>query len=386
MSPSKKSRGLQHRPLSEVFDKQVEQSNRLLSRFKEEREFEQIKDQIEDRRIDTRAIQSPVTRTTVDQQSPVSKSQRITGDQESPVTIGHSITNEMDTSDQQTPAANSPQYTGVQPSPVPESHQQTNDRQTPYSDPASAFTKVPNIFFDKLLSILDPYEFKVYARLFRLSHGFRRTQCLVGYKSLADACGLSTRHVKRVIPVLELKGLIKVLKVHNSADTKGTLYEVYTGDQQSRVPDSHERQRVTSAERSSNKEDHEDPLKTDHHQRTKTLYEEVTGNTWSKADQQAYQQIGFIPLGQIESTIRAVFERAKDRPRSLNYFVQEILGAAKAKPIGAAAMRQLEQIVARVRELHVGGDAEGLRQHVERECRRQGIGFDLDLFNEIISR
>ena len=85
----------------------------------------------------------------------------------------------------------------------------------------------------------------------------------------------------------------------------------------------------------------------------------------------------------IEATIRAVLERAKDQPRSLNYFVQEILGAGKGKPAGTASRRQLEQIIARVRELHIGGDAEGLRQHVEKECRRQGIGFDLDLFKEI---
>jgi hypothetical protein len=46
--------------------------------------------------------------------------------------------------------------------------------------------------------------------------------------------------------------------------------------------------------------------------------------------------------------------------------------------------RKYMQIIARIRDLHVGGRLEDFVAHVKRECSREGIVFDLDIFNEII--
>ncbi|MEM4412708.1 MAG: hypothetical protein QXD59_00370 [Candidatus Caldarchaeum sp.] len=82
----------------------------------------------------------------------------------------------------------------------------------------------------------------------------------------------------------------------------------------------------------------------------------------------------------------AVAERAPERINSFAYFVREI--AAAARPESRAALRRrLEQIVRRVRQLHVGAANYGiadLAEDVKRTCAREGIPFDPDLFNEII--
>src|SRR5262249_49952999 len=106
------------------------------------------------------------------------------------------------------------QQTLVTQSPV--AHQSPVSSSHPYTEPERNYTKVPNVVLDKLESLLDPYEFKVYMRLFRLSHGFRTNQCTVGYHALAQGCSLSIRHIKRVVPQLIARGLVEILEVHNT--------------------------------------------------------------------------------------------------------------------------------------------------------------------------
>jgi hypothetical protein len=88
----------------------------------------------------------------------------------------------------------------VQPTPVQGLHQgriDTSAKSAPvqsehqYIEPESHYLKVPNDVIDRLMPLLGSSEFKVYLRLFRLSHGFRQVECLVGYGALSSACGLS---------------------------------------------------------------------------------------------------------------------------------------------------------------------------------------------------
>jgi hypothetical protein len=289
-----------------------------------------------------------------------------------------------DTGDQQTLVTESPVD---QQTPVSNSHQ--------YAEPERNFVKVPNTIFDKLMSLLDPYEFKVYLRLFRLSYGFHKTQCLVGYTSLSQACNLSIRHIKRVIPELEIKGLIKIITTYNAADIKGTLYEVFTGDQQTPVPDSHRRPTVTSDQLSPNKLDDDDFKKTDHHQSehekaTMMIYQKITENNWTKADQKSYEKVKNVPTEKIELAIRLTKERANNRPNSFAYFVKEILAVANpSQQSRTQRKKSLENIVDRVRTNRVGGSSysiSDLAYDVKEICVREGVMFDHDIFNEVISK
>jgi hypothetical protein len=329
--------------------------------------------------------------------------------------------NTQNTSAQQTPVTNSPQGTislqGTE-SPVSNSLQGTDGHQsiildqTPvtnshqYIEPEKQYTKVLNSIFDELMAKLDPYEFKVYMRLYRLSYGFRKTQCVVGYAALSEACDLSTRHIKRVIPELQMKGLIKVVSTYNSASIKGTLYEVYAGDQQTPVTNSHQRPTDTSDRQSSNKDhDHDDFKKTDHHQSATRddddqisdhqrsvmeIYSKLTGNPWSKVDSSAYEKIKTVPVEIIRSAITATLQRAISRPNSLSYFVREILSLANPSPASKAAVKaQIKAIADRIRQAHIGDGSYSFADfsaELKDRCAKEGIAYTSELINEVIEK
>jgi hypothetical protein len=74
--------------------------------------------------------------------------------------------------------------------------------------PISGYTRVPNTILDSVLAVIAPTEQSVYLRLFRLSHGYGKPTCMVGYDALAKACHVSTRTVQTAIARLEQRGLI----------------------------------------------------------------------------------------------------------------------------------------------------------------------------------
>jgi len=295
------------------------------------------------------------------------------------------------TGDQQTPVTETPVTSSHQ---VPTSHQSTKAYQAPvpishqYTELKEHFTKIPNASFDKLIASLDPYEFKVYFRLYRLSHGFHQNHCFLGYASLSKGCSLSNRHLKRIIPKLVSRGLVKVLKVYNEGKNKGTLYEISTGDQQSPVTHRHRGPAVTGDQQSPNKED--DDLKDiSHHQReTMTIYQELTHNKWKKADNRAYQKIKDVPIEKIEAAIHSASQRAASRPNSLSYFIKEISNLAQPSAQSRTQRKKtLEKIIQQVEQTHLGQQQYSFsefREDVKLECGRTGKPFDSDLFNEII--
>jgi DNA-binding Lrp family transcriptional regulator len=200
---------------------------------------------------------------------------------------------------------------------------------------------------------------------------------------LAEKCNLSEAGVKLAVKSLEAKGYIKVHRDLSGNPMGGNRYEVLTGLLTN--PVSNQPGKSLTGPESSRIKDHEDLKNTyDHQSETRRLYQSITGNAWTKADEKAYHQIAAVPLERIEPIIRAVLDRAKDQPRSLNYFVGEILAAGKGRGASSTDRRALERIIAHVRELQVGGDGESLRHHVERECKRRGVIFDPEILSEII--
>lgn len=92
----------------------------------------------------------------------------------------------------------------------------------------SGYLEVPNEVADGIAKELDPFEWAVYFRLFRLSHGWYRDTCLVGVKALVEATHISEDKVRRTLKSLEQKGLIEVLEVVSTQNVKGTRYRVHT--------------------------------------------------------------------------------------------------------------------------------------------------------------
>jgi len=88
------------------------------------------------------------------------------------------------------------------------------------------FTKYDNQVSDYLAPLQTVYEQAVYNRMYRLSWGYQRDACFVGYGGLTRTCGLSKSSARRAIAGLIKKGHIQEIEMINSKHLKGTIYRV----------------------------------------------------------------------------------------------------------------------------------------------------------------
>lgn len=89
------------------------------------------------------------------------------------------------------------------------------------------YTQIPNTVLESLLPTLHVHEQAVYLRLYRLSHGFGKDTCKVGYKKLQKACNLGKTSVQKTIDGLEAKGWIEVLSRDDGAAARADRGSVY---------------------------------------------------------------------------------------------------------------------------------------------------------------
>jgi hypothetical protein len=89
---------------------------------------------------------------------------------------------------------------------------------------ASNYCKVDLDIFDKALEQMNVQEQIVYLRLYRLSWGYDKNWCLVGYGKLMKYCHLARNVVIRAVKGLIGKGWIDEMDFSN---TKGTTYRIY---------------------------------------------------------------------------------------------------------------------------------------------------------------
>src|ERR1044071_2152790 len=122
-------------------------------------------------------------------------------------------------------------------------------------------------------------------------------------------------------------GLVRVIETFNQAGKQGTLYEVLLPEQQTSRAERPRGMTDAPASHATNKDhDHEDLKKTDHHQsETMMIYQSITGNQWSKADEAAYEKIRSVEIETIAEGIKITNARAATHPGSLAYFIKEIL-------------------------------------------------------------
>lgn len=92
-----------------------------------------------------------------------------------------------------------------------------------------AFTRVPNGILDRVLPTLNPYDQLVLLRLYRLSRGFGKEECTVGYQTLAIACNMSSRQAQISVERLVLAGWIErvdTVQGGKSRQERGSVYRV----------------------------------------------------------------------------------------------------------------------------------------------------------------
>jgi len=271
-------------------------------------------------------------------------------------------------------------------------------------------TSIPNIVLDGLLPKLSTTEQVIYLRLYRLSHGFRSETCKIGFPKLASSCNISRRQAINSIEKLQELGLIQKLGSdldNKSQHLRGNIYRVnlpltpsaITAPGANNTPDA---KFAVGAKSAPNKDDdHDDYLNKDHHQNASTfnrtdhekavmmIYQEITGNSWSKADHSNYEKIKHIPIEKIEVALRLANDRATNRPNSFAFFIKEIIANINPKPQSRTTRKKaMQKIVERVRNGCVGSNISPseFAHRIKEICLREDVAFENDLFDEIMSK
>ena len=300
--------------------------------------------------------------------------------------------------------------------------------------------RVPNTINFRLFPTLEPFAKAVYYQLFLLSHGFRRDMCVVGLAKLAKSVLMSQRKVQDTIVYLEKRGLIKRLQAILRGPSKGNVYQVplpFTSTAPGAnvvddttmarhamvAPPAKVAPRTTVAPYATNKDDDDDdeikrkssskgrkfetgsdPVENhsraaaprerqeparEHFALVCAAYEKATGNRWNKADSEAYYENGIekLPVEKAISALEAVARRTPAKINSFNYFVRELVSLRKPSN-RAWQKKQLEKVVRRIRDNTVGCadySRTDFTEDVKCACAREGIPFDHDIFNELVS-
>lgn len=107
-------------------------------------------------------------------------------------------------------------------------------RATPARDATLAgFTRVPNDLLDHILPTLDTYDQSLLIRLYRLARGFNSDTCRVSVPTLAKACNVSERQIRKSIVRLEKREFIKRIEQdfgNKNLALRGTTFKILLSD------------------------------------------------------------------------------------------------------------------------------------------------------------
>jgi hypothetical protein len=293
--------------------------------------------------------------------------------------------------------------------------------------------RVPNMLNFRLFPTLDPFAKAVYYQLFLLSYGFHKDTCLINLPTLARFVLMSQRKVQNTIVYLESRGLVRRLGSRLGGKKRGNYYQVLIPESvppnsPNIPPENCDENEIdcmapdaTVARGATIENDDDIKIKNKSSSKgqeteigvkpvenhtcaaapreketaeqdfflVREAYEKATGNRWNQSDSEAYEQnkIGDVSAAQIVSVLDAVARRTPPKINSFKYFVKEIT----AKPDShnrAWQKKRLEKIVHKIRDISVGSSGFSMADFVEDvkcSCAREGVLFENDLFNELVS-
>jgi hypothetical protein len=97
----------------------------------------------------------------------------------------------------------------------------------------AGYTRVSNDLLDRILPTLDTYDQTVLVRLYRLSRGFNSDTCRVSVPTLAKACNVSERQVRKSVSKLEARELIQRVEQdfgNKDRALRGTIFRILIAD------------------------------------------------------------------------------------------------------------------------------------------------------------
>ncbi|MFY9226967.1 MAG: replication protein [Blastocatellia bacterium] len=263
----------------------------------------------------------------------------------------------------------------------------------------AGYLQLSNTLIDSLFPQLSPDETVTYLHLYRLSWGFNNPTCIISLPTLGKRTNISPRQVQRVLSSLENKSLIKKEgSIFGKGQIQGTIFRIANMtslDTMARLDSTSSLDTMTAIKTD------DDPLKkhdhhqgqtsniTDHEKAVMTIYQEITGNSWSKADHTNYEKIKHIPIEKIEVALKLANDRATNRPNSFAFFIKEILASVSPKIQSRTTRKKaMARIVERVRNGCVGSNISPSEfvHRVKDLCLKEDIAFDNDLLDEVMSK
>jgi DNA-binding Lrp family transcriptional regulator len=97
----------------------------------------------------------------------------------------------------------------------------------------AGYTRVSNDLLDRILPTLDTYDQAVLMRLYRLSRGFNSDTCRVSVPTLAKACNISERQVRKSVSKLEAREFIQRIEQdfgNKDKGLRGTIFRILIAD------------------------------------------------------------------------------------------------------------------------------------------------------------
>jgi hypothetical protein len=97
----------------------------------------------------------------------------------------------------------------------------------------AGYTRVSNDLLDRILPTLDTYDQAVLVRIYRLSRGFNSDTCRVSVPTLAKACNVSERQVRKSVGKLEARELIQRVEQdfgNKDRSLRGTIFRILVVD------------------------------------------------------------------------------------------------------------------------------------------------------------
>jgi hypothetical protein len=268
----------------------------------------------------------------------------------------------------------------------------------------TGFLEVPHNISDELAPSLKPSEWAVYFQLYRLSHGWGRSDCIIGYKRLIERTNIKKTALRETLDSLIHQGLIDEVEVLNTKQIKGTRYRVHIGRNTGTISDSDTVSKNNTVSKTEpNKDDH-DLSKKDHHQarsvegnkidemkqETMIMYERLTGKKFNNTDELQYQKIRHLSISEILNLMQIVHQRAAQPIGSFAYFAKGILSEKESLGKGidsVAKMRtRYEKIVREIRSSYIGGNLQisDLVFKVKTRVINEGMTWNDDVINEIL--
>ena len=120
----------------------------------------------------------------------------------------------------------------VEPEPL---HRAAAARRAAPAQPAvvAGYTRVSNDLLDRIIPTLDTYDQAVLIRLYRLSRGFNSDTCRVSVPTLAKACNVSERQVRKSVGKLEARDIIQRVEQdfgNKDKALRGTIFRILIAD------------------------------------------------------------------------------------------------------------------------------------------------------------